>query len=126
MDYHGDIPRQWSPLIGQYQFISLEYQLITHPTRITPSTVTQIGNIYTHVLNENISSGLVVTDISDHLPNFQITNNLLVNNENEKSYISYILYSSLVLPYLLYCIPLLRNTYKSRLSKIYYKINLSE
>ena len=67
------------------------YPLITHPTRITSNSATLIDNIYTNVLNKNISSGLFITDISDHLPNFQITYELLVtkdtNDQHLKSYL---------------------------------------
>ena len=63
------------------------YPLITHPTRITSNTATLIDNIYTNVLNKNISSGLFITDISDHLPNFQITYELLVNKDTNDQHL---------------------------------------
>ena len=57
------------------------YPLTTHPTRITDKSATLIDNIFTNVLNKSISSGLFVTDISDHLPNFQVTYNMSVEKE---------------------------------------------
>ena len=49
------------------------FPLITHPTRIKDSSATLIDNIFTNVLNKKITSGLIIGDISDHLPIFQLT-----------------------------------------------------
>jgi hypothetical protein len=44
---------------------------ITKPTRITNTTATLIDNIYVKYLtNVKISSGIILSDISDHLPVF--------------------------------------------------------
>ena len=48
------------------------HPLITRPTRITSHSNTLIDNIFTTSLS-NIQSGLIINDISDHLPIFQIT-----------------------------------------------------
>ena len=48
------------------------HPLITRPTRITSHSNTLIDNIFTTSLS-NIQSGLIINDISDHLPTFQIT-----------------------------------------------------
>ena len=40
------------------------------PTRPTSNTI--IDNIYTNVVNRKVTSGLFITDISDHLPIFSI------------------------------------------------------
>ena len=48
------------------------YPLITRPTRITRNTATLIDNIFTNEMGKNMESGLLVTDITDHLPVFVI------------------------------------------------------
>ena len=48
--------------------------LITKPTRITKSTATLIDNIFTNNANKTgHQSGILLNDISDHLPIFTIT-----------------------------------------------------
>ena len=49
------------------------YPLISKPTRITSHTDTLIDNIFTNDLDHSKFSGLLWSDISDHLPIFQIT-----------------------------------------------------
>ena len=46
--------------------------LITKPSRITQSSATLIDNIFTNDLCNDISSGLLINDISDHLPVFAV------------------------------------------------------
>ena len=48
------------------------YPLIDKPTRITAYSATLIDNIFTNELGSTISSGLIINDISDHLPIFAI------------------------------------------------------
>ena len=48
------------------------HPLIALPTRITPTSATLIDNIFTNDFCRPISSGLVYTSISDHLPAFAI------------------------------------------------------
>ena len=48
--------------------------LITRPTRLTEVSSTPIYNIITNTFNECSSSGVLITDISDHLPIFYILN----------------------------------------------------
>ena len=48
--------------------------LITKPTRVTKSTATLIDNIFTNNANKTgHQSGILLNDISDHLPIFTIT-----------------------------------------------------
>ena len=54
------------------------YALITKPSRITEITATLIYNIFTYELQFQVNSGLLITDISDHLPVFAICGNQLV------------------------------------------------
>ena len=50
------------------------YPLISKPTRTTSHTATLIDNIFTNDLDHDKFSGILWSDISDHLPIFQITN----------------------------------------------------
>ena len=49
------------------------HPLITRPTRITSHTKTLIDNIFTSDLSSQIHSGLIIIDMSDNLPIYQIT-----------------------------------------------------
>ena len=60
---------------GSLEFAELMYgnglvPLIQKPTRITEYSATLIDNIFTNVCEEGLESGIIVTDISDHLPVF--------------------------------------------------------
>ena len=46
--------------------------MITKPTRITAHSATLIGNIFTNNTTLSSRSGLIISDISDHLPIFSI------------------------------------------------------
>jgi len=46
--------------------------LINKPTRITLDNMTLIDNIFTDNLNINTNSGIIISDISDHLPVFTV------------------------------------------------------
>jgi hypothetical protein len=48
--------------------------LISKPTRITNHTKTLIDHIYTNTLTSQITLGIALYDISDHLPIFCIIN----------------------------------------------------
>ena len=49
------------------------FPLIDRPSRITEYSATLINNIFSNNLYERISNGLLINDISDHLPVFSIT-----------------------------------------------------
>ena len=53
-------------------FSSAFYPTISKPTRITKSTATLIDNIFSNTLEEECETGLLLTDLSDHLPVFQL------------------------------------------------------
>lgn len=53
---------------------SLSYPLLVKPSKITKDCTTLIDNIFIHVMDQNMTNGLLVTDISDHLPVFAILN----------------------------------------------------
>ena len=44
--------------------------LINKPTRITTHSSTLLDYIYTNIVNKQIQSGILIYDISDHLPTF--------------------------------------------------------
>ena len=50
------------------------YPTISKPTRITSHSATLIDNIFTNNLEHDIVSGMLYSDLTDHLPIFQITN----------------------------------------------------
>lgn len=59
------------------------YPLITKPTRITNHSATLIDNIFTNILDGNVASGILINDISDHLPIFMVYNvNSKIVNKN--------------------------------------------
>ena len=48
------------------------YPLILKPSRITKDSATLIDNIFVNITEGKINSGLLVTDVSDHLPVFAV------------------------------------------------------
>ena len=64
------------------------YPLISKPTRITYSTATLIDNIFTNNLELNMNSGILYTDLSDHLPVFQVTHlKMIVEPPRQKRFV---------------------------------------
>ena len=55
------------------------FPVITKPSRITTDTATLIDNIYTNALEKQITSGLLINDITDHLPVFAMFPHYLRN-----------------------------------------------
>jgi hypothetical protein len=53
------------------------FPLITKPSRITKDTATLIDNIFINTIASQVTAGLLINDISDHLPVFAIFKNLL-------------------------------------------------
>ena len=56
--------------ILNHMFSSSFFPLISRPTRITSRSATLIDNIFVNSLEDNFTSGLLFTDLSDHLPIF--------------------------------------------------------
>jgi len=50
--------------------------LIDKPTRITKHSTTLIDHIYTNDVKPSIVSGIIIDDVSDHLPIFAISRNV--------------------------------------------------
>lgn len=59
------------------------YPLIDSPTRITVNSSTLIDNIFTNTIDSPLKSGILVNDISDHLPIFTFSENCNVNKNIE-------------------------------------------
>ena len=59
------------------------YPLITKPTRITRTTTTLIDNIFTTDIEQHYACGLLINDISDHLPIFAMCKNNIKNKDNQ-------------------------------------------
>ena len=58
------------------------FPLINKPTRITNHSATLIDNIFTNAFGINHNSGILVNDLSDHLPIFTIREeNLVISND---------------------------------------------
>ena len=60
------------------------YPLITKPTRITEKSATLIDNIFTNECQVITKSGVLICDVSDHLPVFQICR--YYKNENNQNF----------------------------------------
>ena len=64
----------------------LFFPLITLPSRITSHTASLIDNIFSnHVEHSYLRSGLLITDISDHLPIFSNSSDYIRTNQCQKS-----------------------------------------
>ena len=60
--------------------------LITLPSRTTSPTASLIDNIFSnHVEHSYLRSGLLITDISDHLPIFSISSGHIRTNQRQES-----------------------------------------
>ena len=57
------------------------HPVISKFTRIPSSTNSLIDNIFTNCINDDIYSGLLINDLSDHLPIF-IVNERKMNHNN--------------------------------------------
>ncbi|XP_030841178.1 uncharacterized protein LOC115923957 [Strongylocentrotus purpuratus] len=66
-----------------YDFLNTMYShymfpLITKPSRIIPNTATLIDNIFTNCLHNDLQSGLIYSDISDHFPVWCVNNKQII------------------------------------------------
>ena len=58
------------------------FPLINKPTRITNHSVTLIDDIFSNAFGIGLNSGIIVNDLSDHLPIFTIReDNLTISND---------------------------------------------
>lgn len=71
------------------EFLNTMYSLslhpkITRPSRITPHCATLLDNIFTNNMENNIVSGILINDISDHLPVFAVYDTNYKKNQHEE------------------------------------------
>ncbi len=59
------------------------HPLIDRPSRITTHSCTLIDNIFTNQINYSIRSGLLINDITDHLPIFALCNYEIENKKDD-------------------------------------------
>jgi len=59
------------------------FPLIPNPTRLTSYSVTLIDNIFTNNLSQNVLNGVVLNDLSDHLPVFAYFSGLTLTRDGE-------------------------------------------
>ena len=76
------------------EFLDIMYSrmfvpLITRPTRITSHTATLIDNIFTNNIDDFTNCGLLVNDISDHLPIFSVLYATHIDTLNNNRWITY-------------------------------------
>ena len=82
LNNHGHLPTgEFLDIICSHMLIPL----ITLPTRITSHTATVIDGIFTNHSENYLCSGLLLSDISDHLPIFCIIQDRLTDS-NEETY----------------------------------------
>ena len=61
------------------------YPLIDKPTRITQQSATLIDNIFTNDMNHDIICGLLIYDISVHLPVFSISGHSITRHKYQQN-----------------------------------------
>jgi hypothetical protein len=66
-------------------YSNMFFPLITRPTRITSHTATLIDNIFTNHIDHHLFTGLLFTDISDHLPVFCVSYKYTVYRDKSKT-----------------------------------------
>ena len=64
------------------------FPLITRPTRFSANGSTLIDNIFTNCVDDNFSTGCIISDISDHLPVYAMLTNLKETHIRKTKYIS--------------------------------------
>lgn len=60
------------------------FPLISKPTRLTSYSATLIDNIFTNNLSQNVLNGIVLNDLSDHLPVFAYFGSETLTRKKEK------------------------------------------
>lgn len=71
-----------SELFLNSMYSMMFYPKITRPTRITSHSSTLIDNIFTNVIDNKVESGIIINDISDHLPVFALVDVTCEKNLN--------------------------------------------
>ena len=68
-------------------FLHMFYPIINRPTCLTSYSATLIDNIFTNCFAQNFCSGIILNNISDHLPIFAIFSSELVNTKTTRDII---------------------------------------
>ena len=78
-DYNIDLAKQNNDFkVNDYLnevYSSGGYSLITKPTRFTSTSATNLDHIYSNAIRNLCRSGVLILDISDHLPTFCLIKN---------------------------------------------------
>ena len=77
-------------VMGDFNLDLLQYKvsfafipLISNPTRLTSYSATLIDNIFTNNLSQNVLNGVVLNDLSDHLPVFAYFSGLTLTRDGD-------------------------------------------
>ena len=60
------------------------FALITKPTHITTTTASLIDNIFSNCVQNELNSGIICSDITDHMPVFCVNRGKLFNTDRRK------------------------------------------
>ena len=60
--------------------------VISNPTRLTSYSATLIDNIFTNNLSQNVLNGIVLNNLSDHLPVFAYFSGKTLTRDGENEY----------------------------------------
>ena len=74
-----------SQQVKNYTTLMLAYnctQLITRPTRITDHSATLLHHIYTNNIKMPVQPGIILSDLSDHLPTFVMIKSTCLKQKN--------------------------------------------
>jgi len=82
-DHHSSTPE-----FLDIMYSKMFFPLITRPTRITSYTATLLDNIFINSLDSFCASGVLFSDVSDHLPVFTFLYEKM-NVEDIKTWITY-------------------------------------
>lgn len=87
-DFNVDLP-QYNHHASTQEFIDSLFShaflpLISNPTRLTSYSATLIDDIFTNNLAHNVLNGIVLNDLSDHLPVFVYINDATLTRGTER------------------------------------------
>ena len=91
-DYNLNIMNHTNELTGEFSdvmYSKMFFPLITRPTRITSHTATLTDNIFSNNMDNFAKCGLLVNDISDHLPIFAMLFNTSVDTLDNRRPLMY-------------------------------------
>lgn len=86
--HNGARPSQFNLNFLNIMYSKMFFPLITRPTIITSYTATLLDNIFINSLDSFCASGVLFSDVSDHLPVFTFLSEKM-NVEDKKTWITY-------------------------------------